>query len=333
MAHVLVLGGTQWLGREIAAAAVSGGHRVTCLARGEAGPVADGARLVSADRERPGAYDEVTDRGWDHVVDVSWQPGHVRSAVAALGPRAARWTYISSASVYATHDLPGADESAPMLEPLARDVATAEEYGEAKAACEQAVTDAMGDRALLARAGLIGGPGDRSDRFGYWVARLAFAVDAPVLVPDAPDQPTQTVDVRDLAAWIATTDAVGPVNVVGEQIPLGRVLDAAVEVAGRTGGLVAADPDWLLAHHVEPWMGPRSLPLWLPGDDHAGFAARADTGALAAGLHRRDLTDTLRDTLAYERSLGLDRERRAGLTRTEEAGLLAALAQDSASSE
>ena len=255
----------------------------------------------------------------------------MHGALAALAAGARHWTLVSTVSVYASNDEPDAREDAALLAP----VEDGEDYGGAKVAAETASRAVLGERLLVARPGLIGGPGDGTDRFGYWVSRFALArqlADGAVLAPRTEERWAQIADVDDLAAWLCAAGAAGQggvVNVTGASLPLGEALEVAAQVAGYDGEVVTAADDWLLERNVGYWAGPRSLPLWLPMAD-AAFAQR-DTSALQASLAQlgvglSSLAATMERTLADERSRGLDRPRRSGLARDEELALIAELA-------
>jgi hypothetical protein len=207
-----------------------------------------------------------------------------------------------------------------------------ERYGEAKVAWEQAVTGAFGaGRTLIARVGLIGGPGDWSGRSGYWPWRFARPSNSQgaVLVPDAPDVPTAVIDVRDLATWLvscAETGTAGVFNAGGNPLPMTEHLAAARAVAEHAGPLVEAPGAWLVEQGVQNWSGPRSLPLWLDDPHWYGMNARDTTRARAAGLVTRPLDQTLTDTLAWELARPEPGPHGAGLIDEEERDLFDALA-------
>jgi 2'-hydroxyisoflavone reductase len=316
MRRVLVLGGTAWLGREIARAALSDGAEVVCLARGDSGAVANDVHFVQADRNLPGAYDRL-DGDWDEVVELANEPELIESALDALADRARHWSLVSTVSVYRRNDEPGADETAELVE---TDGLT--DYAQAKVAAERATTGRVGDKLLVARPGLIVGPGDPSDRFGYWAARLCRG--GRVLAPTTAGRFVQVIDVGDLAAWIVAAGrrgVTGSVNAVGESHAFDDFLSEAGDVAGFTGELVTVDDEWLLEHDVRHWAGPRSLPLWLPLS-YTGFAKRNNAAYLAAGGIIRPLRDTISRVIDDEVARSTTRPRLAGLSPEEETDLL-----------
>ncbi|MCG8924493.1 NAD-dependent epimerase/dehydratase family protein [Lentzea sp. CC55] len=323
---ILVLGGTVFLSKAVTAEAVRRGHDVVCAARGASGGVPEGATLVRVDRDRPGAFDALAGERFDAVVDVSkYSVNWVRDALEAFGSTTPHWTFVSSISVYADHAT-GSNELLPPLEDNPAEEFTAERYGSVKVAGEIAVREAVAGRDFIVRAGLITGPDDPSDRFGYWPSRLARG--GRVVVPDSPDLGFQHIDARDLAQWIvfaAEERVTGTYDSTGPVMPFQMAIG---EIAGATAApgtqLVPVAESVLKELNINPWAGPRSLPLWLPRE-WAKMVGRDVGNALANGLRVRPLAETALDSLEYERGLGLDRPRKAGLTEQEEREILTAV--------
>ncbi|MQA61899.1 MAG: NAD-dependent epimerase/dehydratase family protein [Actinophytocola sp.] len=330
--RVLVFGGTLFVSQAVAAEAVARGHDVVCAARGKSGRVPDGATLVPVDRDAHDGLSALVGERFDAVVDTSIMSHRwTADALAALVSNAGHWTFVSSISVYSDHSVPGQGTDAPVHEPRPVHATLADRdddpdlYGAVKVASENTVRDAMTNRAFVVRPGLVTGPGDHTDRFGYWPAR--FARGGQVVVPDAQQQ-MQYIDVRDLAEWIVTAAEqrlAGTFDGIGAPAPLSELLAGIAGAVGGSGAdaeMVPIAPEVLTEAEVAPWGGPRSLPLWLP-PGYEGMGAHDAEPALAAGLRPRPLADAVAGALAHERALGLDRERKSGLTPAEEAQLLA----------
>lgn len=295
--RLLVLGGTVFLSRAVAAEAVARGHDVTCAARGSSGSVPEGARLVTVDRTGP--LPELG--GFDAVVDVARHPSWVRTAVAAHPE--AHWVFVSTVNVYADDATPGGTPATlPLVEAIEEDVDLEERpeaYGPMKVACERAVVDGAAS-AMVMRPGLIVGPGDPTGRFSYWPRRLAAG--GEVLAPGAPDDAMQVVDVRDLAAWAVTAceqRTTGVHDGVGTSMPLAELLARCAAGVDSDVTWTWVDQEFLQAQGVEPWAGPDAVPLWLPRPDYDGLGAHDVGPSLDAGLTLRPLADTTRDTLAW----------------------------------
>ena len=321
---LLVLGGTVFLSKAVAAEAVARGHEVVCACRGESGTVPDGARLVRWDRGAgdPAPTAEIGEV--DAVVDVARLPSWVRAGVAAY-PQA-HWVFVSTVNVYpddATPDLTPA--TSVLAEPVLTDEDLASDpgmYGAMKVGCEQLVSEGTAS-SMLVRPGLIAGPGDPSGRFSYWPERLAEGGEA--LAGGEPSDAVQVIDVRDLAAWLVTSAeqrTTGAYDATSHAGPIGELLADVAAGVGSDATLTWVPSAFLEQHGVQPWSGPDGLPLWLPRPDHDGMMRRDLTPSYDAGLTTRPVAETARDTLAWLREQA--DAPRTGLTREHEQAVLTA---------
>jgi 2'-hydroxyisoflavone reductase len=325
--RLLVLGGTQFVGRLVVEAALERGHELTLFNRGHTRPeLFPGVERLIGDRD--GDLAALTAETWDAVVDTSgYVPRVVRQSAELLAPRVGRYLFVSSISAYADTSQPGLDEDSPVAQ---LEEETEEHkgpaYGALKALCEQVVEEVYGERATVVRPGLIVGPWDPTGRFTYWPVR--FAAGGDVLAPEPRDAAAQVIDGRDLAEFLVLLleqDVAGTFNATGPEEPLvfEHVLEECRRVAGSDSRLVWAAAEWLLEQGVQPW---QELPLWLAGDpEYAGHSRIDVSRAIQAGLTFRPLERTIADTLEWHRGGDAPLDPPAGLDRGREQELLGRL--------
>ena len=325
---ILVLGGTQFLGRHVVEAALASGHELTLFNRGR-----HNTELFPHVEKLRGDRDDdlgaLSGRCFDAVIDTSgYRPEQMQRVANTIGGSVGHYVFVSSISVYRAFP-PGVvfDETAPLQ-------AGTDGYGALKVRSEEAIEAAMPGRVAIVRPGLIAGPQDPTGRFTYWPRRLAQG--GELLAPGRPERPLQWLDVRDLAAWcvlLAERRVAGVFNASASGTTMGHLLASCRAVVGSAAQLTWLPDSWLLGAGVNPWT---ELPLWIPEHDAAfgGMLLADNHRALQAGLTARSVEETIAATWQWVRE-SPDRPedaatRVATLTPEREAQLLAEAARQRA---
>ena len=332
---LLILGGTRFIGRHLVTAALERDHAITLFNRGRHSFENTSVEAIKGDRNTDLA--KLAGRRWDAVIDTSGMlPRAVKAAAEVLADSVDRYIFISSQNVYADVSVPGVDETFPVRtltgEQLDRanaidtsgEPSYGELYGGLKALCEQAAEEVMPNRVLIIRPGLIVGPYDYTDRFTYWVVRVARG--GEVLAPGRPDRFIQFIDGRDLAAWtVKMTEqrATGVYNAHGapKTYTMKNLLDECKTIGQSDASFTWASEDFLLQENVSAWS---QMPLWLPEEaaPHLkGFMFINGDKAFKAGLSLRPLNETVRDTLNWAHT-HLGNELKAGIDASKEQAFL-----------
>lgn len=326
---ILILGGTGFLGPHVVDYARTRGHEITLFNRGKTRPgLYSDVETLHGDRD--GKLEALVGRKWDAVVDTSgYLPRIVKMSAELLAPNVGHYVFVSTVSVYAKDDQPGADENAPLATmPDPTNESIREHYGALKALCEQAAEAALPGRVANVRPGLIIGPGDPTGRFTHWPSRIADG--GEVLAPGDGSSPTQFIDGRDLGAWIVRlieARTTGIYNALGpaQRISMKQVLDACNEAGGNKAQLTWVPADFLEKNDVAAW---DEMPMWFdPKGETAGFGSASNARAVKAGLTFRPIRETAADTLAWLQTLPEDKRTRfrsSGISREKEAKVLAA---------
>lgn len=313
--RILVLGGTQFVGRAFVEAALATGNEVTLFHRGVTNrELFSEAEHIHGDRD--GDLGLLADQTWDACIDVSgYLPRLVRDSSTALRDSVERYVYVSTISVYADFSEPR-DEAGPLaaIEDETTEEITGETYGALKALGERAVTGIYGERASIVRPGFIIGPYDHTGRFPWWAHRAARG--GEVIVPASIAREFQAIDARDLADFLlirARSPLTGVFNATGPVPPVTMLdlVEAAASASDTDLNVEVVDDTFLTAQGIES-----ELPLWVDDPDWVAWARVDVSKAIGAGLRFRPIEDTVAATLAHTDvvpGIGLEPEREAEL--------------------
>jgi 2'-hydroxyisoflavone reductase len=238
--RIVVIGGMQFMGREIVQRLASRGHDVTVLHRRDGHDLGEGIHNLQADR---GDVETMARLLGEHRFDVvydlvyDWEKGtpaaHVEAAAKACGDQLKRYVFMSSVAAY------GGGVGHRESDPLAPDTHP-NPYIAHKASSERALfrmRAASGFPVTTIRPPFVHGPRQPFYREQFFWDRMLDG--RPIVLPDGGDTPMQwaySPDVAEACVRAIEVDAAaGEAFNVGHAEPLTQ--RAFVEALGRAAGV------------------------------------------------------------------------------------------------
>jgi nucleoside-diphosphate-sugar epimerase len=223
--HVLLIGGTRFVGHYLALRLVARGQRVTILNRGVT-PDALGSRVerLRADRGKDSFDAALSGRRFDAVVDfAAYRPEEVERAVRVLRGKTDHYVFVSTGQVYLVKEhCPRPARESDFDGPVAmrpEDPETLDEwnYGVFKRRCEEVL--ARADFASTrVRIPMVNGERDYYRRLESYLWRLLDG--GPLLIPDGGPEVCRHVYGLDVADFVASL--LGDARVFGQAFNLAQ---------------------------------------------------------------------------------------------------------------
>jgi len=272
MKKVLVLGGTQFVGRTIVEQLIeSDQYQITLFNRGKSNPALfSEIEHIKGDRLEEQDLEKYTKQKWDVIIDASgYWPDSLEKSLHQLKGNVGKYIYISTCSHYVFDE----DSSTPLTEEAEIVVCTTEQsvhrgyetYNERKAECERVLYKQKWLDYIIFRSGLIIGEHDPTDRLYYWFYKLQTQKE--ILWPNNGVNLLSYSNVKDLAALVLLAiekqHSYSIYNASSLNASLADFMNEAKNMINKKPNLINASPAFLEENNVNQWT---DMPLWLNGN-------------------------------------------------------------------
>jgi 2'-hydroxyisoflavone reductase len=305
MKKILILGGTQFIGRNLVERLLGiNKFDITLFNRQKTQvDLFPEIKKIKGDRETDDIK-KIKKENWDFVIDLScYYPSWLKNTIKCLDGNLEKYILISTCSVYdyKTNPTPLKDEQFKIQacnNNQEKDT-NIETYANRKAECERILQNS-GLNYLILRPSVVYGKYDHTDRFYYWLYQVKH--NEILLLPDNGERQFSLTYVYDLVDSIVVAlsnniqnDAY---NVVSSQkTSISEIIEYAREILNAKNELINAKPEFLKKNKVSQWF---DMPFWLDGDffTHSNQKYTNDFE-----LEPTELNKSIKETIKYYENL------------------------------
>jgi len=299
MEKILILGGTNFIGRNLIERLISlDKYDLTLLNRGKTNAhFFPNIKLIKGDRNKA-SIGELVKGDWDYIIDLScYFPKSLERVVAATNSRLKKYIFISTISVFKLGLEVPVTESSPFKVCKPEDWAdeTNRTYGQRKVACEEILKASPLNYTIL-RPAVVYGKYDHTDRFYYWLHQVKKY--KKVLLPNDGKQKFSLTYITDLITVIersinAAKDKDAYNIISHKEVTLKKIVELASQQLNKNPDFINLPHQYLKDKKMTQWM---DLPLWISGDfiifDNQKMVASVDFGIVP-------FEKSVKETIAY----------------------------------
>ncbi len=269
MEKILILGGTNFIGRNLIERLVSlDKYDLTLLNRGKTNAqFFANLKQIKGDRNQA-SISELVKGDWDYIIDLScYFPKSLERIVAATNSRLKKYIFISTISVFQLGVEVPINESTllKVCKPEDWEDKSNRTYGERKVACEEILKASALNYTIL-RPAVVYGKYDHTDRFYYWLHQVRKY--KKVLLPNDGKQQFSLTYIDDLIRVIegAINEAKDrdAYNIISHKaVTIKQIVALASQQLNKNPSLINLSYEYLQDKKIRQWA---DLPLWLKGN-------------------------------------------------------------------